>query len=446
MPRALADVVTYIPNQLPDGYDTPNLVGSGSFCTVALVRAKPHALALLRVQGLCNDDPVLQQRLYAAAAREILATEHLKGKILQCPEMAGDMILPQSWHFDVSGRLTSIFGSNDMGLCDLFAVMANVRDKNLWCVKNSILLHPEDILSCSIQAVNGMRFLHEKNLGHFDLKAENLFVTPQGAVKIGDWGSLWFLGQSHQGFLGTASLTPPEYVDLLQDRSATVELAASADVYSLGSMISALLTGPAPIFVSVHGDPSMPHGEDVVGRLKVLARGGSRSQKLYRAMVQTWTSPPHSIKEAAAFKRLSWIVPMMMKPLAQDRPTMAQVMPALLDGELTLYPDAREKHMSNVRDLLDRCFGTETLRKMRIAQFIGNTEDWCDLTWPIRFTGEAVKESDHDARAVFKQRWKMMGQSREQPLLGAKKTLEMAYECALSEAISTDEESLVTEL
>ena len=38
------------------------------------------------------------------------------------------------------------------------------------------------------QVAHGLQHIHSKNLVHLDMKPENIYVTPTGSYKIGDFG------------------------------------------------------------------------------------------------------------------------------------------------------------------------------------------------------------------------------------------------------------------
>ncbi|NWX25870.1 MOS kinase, partial [Notiomystis cincta] len=97
--------------------------------------------------------------------------------------------------------------------------------------------------SCDIMA--GLAFLHSRDIVHLDLKPANVFITEQGACKIGDFGCSQKLEKSlpqgahvcHQG--GTYTHRAPE---LLKGERAT----AKADMYSFAITLWQLVVREQP--------------------------------------------------------------------------------------------------------------------------------------------------------------------------------------------------------
>jgi len=102
-----------------------------------------------------------------------------------------------------------------------------------------------DACDCVRQAALGLQHAFERGLVHRDVKPANLIRTPQGQVKVLDFG-LARLGDEAGPLTGSGQLmgTPdflaPEQAD--DARSADVR----ADVYSLGCTLYFLLTGAPP--------------------------------------------------------------------------------------------------------------------------------------------------------------------------------------------------------
>ena len=98
------------------------------------------------------------------------------------------------------------------------------------------------------QVAEGLRFAHERGLVHRDLKPANLILTPQGQVKILDFG----LARISGVLMPASSTTPvgvvvgtPAYVAPEQARDPQ-NADIRADLYSLGCTWYELLTGRPP--------------------------------------------------------------------------------------------------------------------------------------------------------------------------------------------------------
>jgi serine/threonine-protein kinase len=101
------------------------------------------------------------------------------------------------------------------------------------------------------QAALGLQHAHEKGLVHRDVKPSNLIVTPQGQVKILDFGLARLRHAEAEAVLGTdltktgMMLGTPDYLPPEQARNAK-QVDIRGDVYSLGCTFYHLLTGRPP--------------------------------------------------------------------------------------------------------------------------------------------------------------------------------------------------------
>jgi serine/threonine protein kinase len=115
-------------------------------------------------------------------------------------------------------------------------------------------LHVDDVIQIGIQLCGALEAAHQSDVLHRDIKPENILVGAQGQVKLADFGIAFVADTtSHTAtgtMVGTVKHSAPE---VLGGARATV----SADVYSLGSTLFALLTGTAP-FWRASDESAMP--------------------------------------------------------------------------------------------------------------------------------------------------------------------------------------------
>ena len=96
---------------------------------------------------------------------------------------------------------------------ETFIAMAVIEGQT---VKDKIAERPlklEEALDIAIQTAQGLQAAHEKGIVHRDIKSANLMVTPQGQVKVMDFGLAQLAEQSRLTktamFLGTPGLHVP---------------------------------------------------------------------------------------------------------------------------------------------------------------------------------------------------------------------------------------------
>lgn len=104
-------------------------------------------------------------------------------------------------------------------------------------------LPPEQALTIAVQIAEGLDYAHRRGLIHRDVKPQNVLLTPDGQVRIADFG----IAKSHLSTavtqagmtFGTADYISPEQA---QGMNATPQ----SDVYSLGVVLFEMLTGQLP--------------------------------------------------------------------------------------------------------------------------------------------------------------------------------------------------------
>ena len=124
-----------------------------------------------------------------------------------------------------------------------FLAMAYLEGQTL---KDKIAERPlklDEALDIAIQVAQGLKAAHQKEITHRDIKPANLMLTPEGRVKIMDFG----LAQLAEGSKLTKTRTllgTPAYMSPEQARRAPT--GRPADLWSLGVVIYEMVTGCLP--------------------------------------------------------------------------------------------------------------------------------------------------------------------------------------------------------
>jgi serine/threonine protein kinase len=99
------------------------------------------------------------------------------------------------------------------------------------------------------QVAAALDHLHGQDIVHLDVKPENLLVTPDGMVKLIDFGLAQHIGAPQEAIggitFGTAAYLSPE-----QARGDPVD--AAADIYSLACVIYEVITGTPPFDTAIN--------------------------------------------------------------------------------------------------------------------------------------------------------------------------------------------------
>jgi NIMA (never in mitosis gene a)-related kinase len=108
-----------------------------------------------------------------------------------------------------------------------------------------------DVLSWFVQIAFGLQYIHKKHILHRDLKTQNIFVTSQKLIKIGDFGISKSL--SHTLDLATTAIGTPHYLSPEICRRQPYN--HKSDIWSLGCVLYELcalqLAFPADNFVTL---------------------------------------------------------------------------------------------------------------------------------------------------------------------------------------------------
>ncbi len=107
----------------------------------------------------------------------------------------------------------------------------------------------QEVLDIAAQLAPALRHVHDHGIVHRDIKPPNILRTPQGVVKLTDFGIAKVFASRHLtstgGIIGTAEYLSPE-------QAAGKVVGKRSDLYCLGAVLYALLTGRPPFQGNTH--------------------------------------------------------------------------------------------------------------------------------------------------------------------------------------------------
>ncbi len=135
---------------------------------------------------------------------------------------------------------------------EIFLIMEYVDGTPLRAVMHTRKdFNTEEFLKVAMQGLEGLSAAHEKGILHGDIKPENLMITPEGRVKVLDFGVArrFSLGDGAEATLTAATLSgnlsgTPAYMapEVLMEKPYD----GRADLFSMGLVCYEMLGGPQP--------------------------------------------------------------------------------------------------------------------------------------------------------------------------------------------------------
>jgi len=127
-------------------------------------------------------------------------------------------------------------------------------------------LRSERAMSLAADICGALDFSHRNGIVHRDVKPGNVMITPQGTVKVMDFGIARAVSDSAATMTSTAAVIgTAQYLSPEQARGESVD--ARSDVYSMGCLLYELVTGAPPFsgdspvavaYQHVREDPRLP--------------------------------------------------------------------------------------------------------------------------------------------------------------------------------------------
>ena len=148
-----------------------------------------------------------------------------------------------------------------------YIVMEYVEGETLRDVlRREGVLPPQRAMELAADICNALDFSHRNGIVHRDVKPGNVMITPEGTVKVMDFGIARAVSDSAATMTSTAAVIgTAQYLSPEQARGESVD--ARSDVYSVGCLLYELVTGAPPFtgdspvsvaYQHVREDPRLP--------------------------------------------------------------------------------------------------------------------------------------------------------------------------------------------
>ncbi|MCK9296608.1 MAG: protein kinase [Desulfobulbaceae bacterium] len=143
------------------------------------------------------------------------------------------------WDYDVDGRGRPFF------VMEYFCNnLGRMIGEDFQLLKKSRPVRPDKVLAYGRQLLQGLAYLHDREIVHRDIKPFNIMITDDDRVKICDFG-MALVRQVSSAPNGSMQIGSPFYAAPEQSREPDA-VDGRADLYSAGVLLYRLLTGELP--------------------------------------------------------------------------------------------------------------------------------------------------------------------------------------------------------
>lgn len=221
---------------------------------------------------LLNDRYQLQETLgtggmaYVYKAKDLMLERFVGVKVLR-EDLTQDVAFRERFRQEAKAAANlshpNIVTVHDFGLDQghLFIVMEYVPGTDLKTyIKQKERLSVSETLELMIQACQGVGYAHRAGLVHCDIKPHNMLVSPDGRLKVTDFGIARALATISQEERSDVVWGSPHYFS--PEQAAGLPPSPASDVYSLGVILYEMLTGQLPFTASDSSDLARMHRED----------------------------------------------------------------------------------------------------------------------------------------------------------------------------------------
>jgi serine/threonine protein kinase len=147
-------------------------------------------------------------------------------------------------------------------------------------------LETEHVRQFMLQLVDAVSYMHSKGVYHRDIKPENIFLTEDGAMKLGDFGLATTDKWSYEMTVGSDRYMAPEQFD----SAGAGYSPAEADIWAIGICLLNILFSRNPFTTPTESDPLfLDFSRDKQSLFDVFP---SMSQDTYEVIVQCMNMDP----------------------------------------------------------------------------------------------------------------------------------------------------------
>jgi serine/threonine protein kinase len=147
-------------------------------------------------------------------------------------------------------------------------------------------LETEHVRDFMLQLISAVEFMHANGLYHRDIKPENIFLTQDGAMKLGDFGLATQEAWCHESCVGSDRYMAPEQYE----PSTTGYSPAKADIWSLGICLLNILFARNPFVTPTESD--VLFADYVRDRQSLFDIFPNMSQDTYEILTHAMTIDP----------------------------------------------------------------------------------------------------------------------------------------------------------
>ena len=223
--------------------------------------------------GILNDRYQLEQTLGTGGmaivykAKDLMLERYVAVKALR-EDFSQDVAFRERFRQEAKAAANlshpNIVTVHDFGLDQkhLFIVMEYMPGTDLkTLIKQKERFSVSEALELMIQACSGVGYAHRAGLVHCDIKPHNMLVTPEGRLKVTDFGIARALSTISPDERSEVVWGSPHYFS--PEQASGLPPSPASDVYSLGVILYEMLTGRLPFIASDSAELARMHREDL---------------------------------------------------------------------------------------------------------------------------------------------------------------------------------------